>query len=242
LSLVGVTAPAEARITSIVVTTKTSPAFGGQSFGDVGQYEQLDGTASGETDPKYPLNAVIQDIDLAPRNSCGMVEYSMDFSILKPIDTSRGNHTIHDVVNRGNKSSPYLNGTCAISPATGSRVGGLHSSGRMEGTLRRALNKPADRQKKKRLEITGGATEYIPAPASTVDIDGTARYEASAPAMPAPPPGAFIRTIPKRSSTTASGPADCSTVSFERQASKVCLSGGFIRTASPVGLYRENRR
>ena len=57
-----------------------------------------------------PLNAVIQDIELAPRNARGMVEYSMDISILKPIDTSRGNHTIlYDVVNRGNKSSPALN-------------------------------------------------------------------------------------------------------------------------------------
>src|SRR5580704_7714980 len=103
LSLVGVSAAAEARITSIVVTTKTSPAFGGQSFGSVGQYEQLDGTALGEIDPKDPLNAAIQDIELAPRNSRGMVEYSMDISILKPINTSLGNHTIL-----------YLSSTAAI--------------------------------------------------------------------------------------------------------------------------------
>src|SRR5215472_11084750 len=94
ISLVGLTAPADARITSIVISTKTSPAFGGQAFGSVGQYEQLDGTASGEIDPKDPLNAVIQDIELAPRNSRGMVEYSMDFSILKPINASGGNSTI----------------------------------------------------------------------------------------------------------------------------------------------------
>ena len=110
LSLIGAATPADARITSIVITTKTSPVFSGQSFGSVGQYEQLDGTASGEIDPKDPLNVVIQDIELAPPNSRGMVEYSMDISILKPIDTSNGNHTIlYDVVNRGNKSSPSLN-------------------------------------------------------------------------------------------------------------------------------------
>lgn len=92
------------RITSITITTKTSPAFGGANFGSVGQYEQLDGTASGEIDPKDRLNVVIQDIELAPRNSRGMVEYSMDISILKPINTCLGNHTIlYDVVNRGNK-------------------------------------------------------------------------------------------------------------------------------------------
>src|SRR6266513_3026308 len=110
MALLGAGTTADARITSIVISTKASPAFGGQSFGKAGQYEQLDGTASGEIDPKDPLNAVIQDIELAPRNSRGMVEYSMDISIVKPIDTSHGNHTIlYDVVNRGNKSSPSLN-------------------------------------------------------------------------------------------------------------------------------------
>jgi hypothetical protein len=110
MTLFGAAPTAEARITSIVITAKTSPAFGGTSFGNVGPYEQLDGTASGEIDPKDPLNAVIQDIKLASRNSREMVEYSMDFSIVKPIDTSRGNHTIlYDVVNRGDKSSPSLN-------------------------------------------------------------------------------------------------------------------------------------
>src|SRR5262249_46063928 len=105
-----VVTPADARITGITITTKTSPAFGGQSFGSVGQYEQLDGIATGEIDPSDPLNAVIQDIELAPRNSRGMVQYSMDFSILKPIDPSRGNNPgLYDVVNRGNKSSPALN-------------------------------------------------------------------------------------------------------------------------------------
>ena len=80
LTLFGAAPTAEARITGIVITAKTSPAFGGTSCGNVGEYEQLDGTASGEIAPKDPLNAVIQDIKLAPRNSRGMVEYSMDFS------------------------------------------------------------------------------------------------------------------------------------------------------------------
>ena len=118
LSVMWVAAPADARITGITITTTTSPAFGGQSFGSAGQYDQLDGTAIGEIDPSDPLNAIIQDIELAPRNSRGMVEYSMDISILKPINTSLGNHTIlYDVVNRGNKSSPSLNiGVTTIKP------------------------------------------------------------------------------------------------------------------------------
>jgi hypothetical protein len=56
----------QARITNIVITTKTSPAFNGQSFGSVGQYEQLDGIAYGEVDPHDPRNTIIQDLALAP--------------------------------------------------------------------------------------------------------------------------------------------------------------------------------
>src|SRR5262249_24466933 len=96
-------APADARITRIVISKVDSPTFSGARFGDVGQYERLDGTAYGEVDPRAPGNASIQDIALAPRNARGMVEYSMAVSILKPVDMSRGNRTlIYDVVNRGN--------------------------------------------------------------------------------------------------------------------------------------------
>jgi Alpha/beta hydrolase domain len=96
--------PVEARITRIVIQNTVSPAFGGASFGAAGPYEQLDGVAYGEVDPRDALNAIIQDIALAPRNARGMVEYAMDISILKPIDMARGNGTLlYDVVNRGNK-------------------------------------------------------------------------------------------------------------------------------------------
>ena len=109
VALLGIVQLAEARITRIVITSTQSPAFGGAD-GNVGQYEQLDGTAYGEVDPKDPLNAVITDIELAPRNSRGNVEYSMDISILKPIDMSRGNGTlIYDVANRGSKGITNFN-------------------------------------------------------------------------------------------------------------------------------------
>ena len=85
--------PADARITRIVITTTTS-AYDGFSFGAVGPYEQLDGTAYGEVDPRDPLNTVIQDVQLAPRNARGMVEYSMGISILKPVDGDRHRHGV----------------------------------------------------------------------------------------------------------------------------------------------------
>ncbi len=120
---VGVTAPAHARITSLVIRTQISPALNGASFGQdgqVGQYEQLDGTAYGTVDPSDPANAVIQDIALAPRNADGTVSYSMDVSILKPINPANGNHVLlYDVVNRGNKiiTGFFNTGVTAANPA-----------------------------------------------------------------------------------------------------------------------------
>jgi hypothetical protein len=96
--------PASARVTEIDVNTTTSqsPTFSGQSFGAVGAYRMINGTVKGEVDPHDPLNAVIVDIELAPRNSRGMVEYSTDFQLLAPVDPSKGNHRIlYDVTNRG---------------------------------------------------------------------------------------------------------------------------------------------
>ena len=96
--------PAEARITKLEITRTESPTFGGAAFGNVGQFEKIVGIAHGEVDPNDPLNAIIQDIELAPRNDRGMVEYSTDFYIIKPKDMSKGNGMlVYEVVNRGNK-------------------------------------------------------------------------------------------------------------------------------------------
>jgi Alpha/beta hydrolase domain len=108
-ALLTLAASASAEVTG--VTYVTTPMFGGASFGAVGQYEQLDGIVTGEIDPYDEHNEIIQDIEHAPRNARGKVEYAMTFSLLKPVDLSKSNHTmIYDVVNRGNKVIPgYLN-------------------------------------------------------------------------------------------------------------------------------------
>ena len=55
-------------------------------------------------DPYIPSNRVVVDLERAPRNPSGFVEYAADFYILKPVDLARGNRRlIYDVVNRGNK-------------------------------------------------------------------------------------------------------------------------------------------
>ncbi len=108
LVVLGTPVSTEAGITRIEFTTVESPAFEGESFGRVGQYDKLVGKAYGEVDPNNPLNSIIQDIGLTPRNERGMVEYSMDIYILKPSDMLRGNNTIfYEVVNRGQKIAMF---------------------------------------------------------------------------------------------------------------------------------------
>ena len=99
-------------IRSIVIDgdRSQSPTFGGLSFGSVGQYEKLRGTAYGELDPSDLRNAVITDIELAPVNARGMVEYSMDIFLLKPINLSDSNHRLlFDFNNRGQMRLGQLN-------------------------------------------------------------------------------------------------------------------------------------
>jgi len=73
------------------------------TYGDVGQYEQVSGILRGEVDPKDPKNAIIQDLALAPVNANGMVEYTADFTMLKPKDMSKASGVLrYDAPNRGN--------------------------------------------------------------------------------------------------------------------------------------------
>ena len=92
----------QARITRVVIEQRESPAFSGQSFGAAGKYETLRGRFYGELDPKDPHNAIITDIQFAPPNARGMVEYSGTFAISKPMDMSKASGVLmYSVVNRG---------------------------------------------------------------------------------------------------------------------------------------------
>ena len=89
--------------------TQTGPAFGGRSFPPVGRYEQLRGTITGAVDPADARNAPITDLANAPRNAAGLVEYSVDFVLLRPQDPSRGNHrVIYEPTNRGSIVSLFF--------------------------------------------------------------------------------------------------------------------------------------
>src|SRR5262245_17467532 len=91
---------AEARVTRIEIS-RHEPFASGQAFGNVGVYERIIGRFHGELDPAHALNSVIVDLDKAPRNARGLVEYSSDFEILKPVDIAKGNGALlYDVNNR----------------------------------------------------------------------------------------------------------------------------------------------
>ncbi len=88
-------------VTGLEITSER-PFADGESFGDVGSYTQIDGTAHFAVDPLHPANETIADIKLAPRNGQGQVEFSADFRILRPVDPSKSNgRLLLDVLNRG---------------------------------------------------------------------------------------------------------------------------------------------
>ena len=102
LLTLGAAVPVEARVTRFVVE-RTTPYADGRTFGDAGAFERLEGTVYFEVDPSDPLNAVIVNIDRAPRNVRGLVEFSAPFVLIKPVDMTRGNgKLLYGLNNRGN--------------------------------------------------------------------------------------------------------------------------------------------
>jgi hypothetical protein len=97
--------PLHAQITRVVIDPMRSEAVeGGKVFGSAGAYERLIGFAYGELDPNDRRNALIQDIQLAPQNARGKVEYVTAFSLIKPADVSKASGLLfYEVVNRGNE-------------------------------------------------------------------------------------------------------------------------------------------
>jgi hypothetical protein len=92
-----------AEVTQFVIESRTL-LNNGATYGQVGQYERLRGYALGELDPSHSNNAGIVNLDKAPRNSNGRVQYRVDVEIRKPVDLAKGNGTfLYDVVNRGSR-------------------------------------------------------------------------------------------------------------------------------------------
>ena len=241
-------APARAKVTRIVIdpAKSESPAYGGKSFGKVGPYEKIVGRAYGELDPKDPHNAIIQDIQLAPRNARGMVEYVATFTLLKPVDMSKASNVlIYQVVNRGRKADPggsdrgyvYLfSGWQGDIPA-GSTLGGAEPETIEVPVARNPDGSAITGQVLARIKNTSGGTSPLivytrPVPYLPATLDTTQ---------------ATLTTRPWENMDGKSGPistiassdwawADCTTAPFPGKPDprKICLKNGF----DPALLYQ----
>jgi hypothetical protein len=93
-----------AEVVSFQITSRT-PYADGRSFGDRGPYEQLRGKVHFAVDPTLAANRQVVDLDLAPRNAAGQVEFSADLEILTPADLSKAKGSLlYEVNNRGNRT------------------------------------------------------------------------------------------------------------------------------------------
>jgi hypothetical protein len=94
---------ARAEVSRIEITSRDD-VMGGKAWGMRGAYETLRGTVHFTVDPGNPHNRIIPNIDKAPRDSAGMVEFSSDFTILAPKDRSKANGVaFFEANNRGHR-------------------------------------------------------------------------------------------------------------------------------------------
>src|SRR3954447_20220637 len=120
LAVLALCAPATraaAEVTRIDVRTRADIGSSG--------FEKIVGTAHFAVDPKDPRNKVIADIDKAPVNAAGLVEFSSDLYIIRPKDMSKSNGiALVDVLNRGRKPvmGSFIRGG-ALDPATDADLG-----------------------------------------------------------------------------------------------------------------------
>jgi hypothetical protein len=98
--LLGVTGAARAEVTRVEIVSRADLPYAG--------YEKIVGRVSFAVDPANPRNRVIVDIDKAPRNANGRVEFSADFYAIRP-KTGGNGVAIVDVVNRGNRVTRMFN-------------------------------------------------------------------------------------------------------------------------------------
>ena len=138
-----VPAALQAELVRVEISSRQD-VLNGKAFGSAGAYEKLTGKVYFAVDPNNPHNQIIADLDKAPRNAQGKVEFSSDMFILKPKDalaraTAFSSSTI---VNRGNKGllSTFNHARGSADPTTEADFGDgladarrLHPGGRRLG-------------------------------------------------------------------------------------------------------------
>jgi hypothetical protein len=94
---------AKAHVTRVEILSRVD-VQDGRSFGLAGAYERIVGRVYFAVDPANIHNRQIVDLDKAPRNAEGEVEFSADLYLYKPKDMNKGNGTaLFEVSNRGGR-------------------------------------------------------------------------------------------------------------------------------------------
>src|SRR5580698_44520 len=112
-----IAAGADAHVTRVEIISRTD-VLDGRAFGLAGAYEKIVGRVYFAVNPENLHNRLIVDIDKAPRNAQGEVEFSADLYLLRPKDMNKGNGSVlFEVSNRGGKGILHLvNGFSSSTP------------------------------------------------------------------------------------------------------------------------------
>lgn len=197
-------------------------------------HERITGNAYGELDPADPKNAVITDIELAPRNARGKVEYVTKFTLVRPTEMMRSSGVlIYTVVNRGGGNAvPHPDGHATfvsgwqgdVVPTTTNHTIQVPVAKNRDGS---SITGPLVLRF---LNLTGHTTALIvprgqPSPYPPVSLDTTKAKLISATGETAT--GAKTGAVNIPSSDWAF--ADCSTTPFpgKPDPTRICVKNGF---------------
>lgn len=98
-------ATSQAEVTRIEITNEETLSDGAVSF----SYSRINGVVYFTLDPQDPANAAVTDIQYAPTNSDGLVEYAADFKLVVPDDFIANGGLLYMVNNRGRGGTPPEN-------------------------------------------------------------------------------------------------------------------------------------
>jgi hypothetical protein len=92
-----------AEVVGVTITSRR-PVAEGRSFGSRGAYEQLFGRIEFALDPNDIHNRSIVDLEFAPRDQQGRVQFSADLYVVQPVDESKANGVLlFEIANRGGR-------------------------------------------------------------------------------------------------------------------------------------------
>src|SRR5260370_29823866 len=102
--------PAASRVVRVEISSRAD-VNNGKPFGLAGPYEKIVGRVYFAVSPENVHNRQIVDLDKAPRNAQGEVEFSADLYLYKPKDMNKGNGAVlFEVSNRGRRGILRLGG------------------------------------------------------------------------------------------------------------------------------------